>query len=402
MKSSAFPTSAAPSETGSVAMRGVPSVRARTVRVLLTIGLVASLGAATAAESAATAARPGYTLVDLGTLGGDFSEAREINAQGTVVGVSRTGSGGFHAFVGDAHGLRDLGAVDFGSLRIFINDRGQVAWSTDAAGGVSAGSYFWDPQAGCQRLGSGRVADINDRGQVAGTDAGQAFVWDPVTGRQALSAPPDGTSSAAEINDQGQVAGTDMLSDGTTRAVRWDARGHRTVLGPVTATAINSRGQVAGEVGPCGPAFDECGFLWTPRQGRTEFAVSPPEGVTGFSFTVADLNDHGLVVGTGLDAYAWDIRRGLRHLETNGALSTDAVAVNNRGLVVGRWQDSATDTDKAAVWSDDGDLTDLGPFPPDGPPISLATDLNARGVVAGVAADATGELHATVWVPGRP
>src|SRR4029450_2972031 len=42
-------------------------------------------------------ASPRFTITDLGTLGGSFSEAFGINNAGTVVGDAATGSGAVHA-----------------------------------------------------------------------------------------------------------------------------------------------------------------------------------------------------------------------------------------------------------------------------------------------------------------
>ena len=66
-------------------------------------------------------------MTDLGTLGGDETQAEEINAAGQVVGWSRTAEGGTHAFLWQEGDMRDLApqAGDF-SAAVAINDHGQV------------------------------------------------------------------------------------------------------------------------------------------------------------------------------------------------------------------------------------------------------------------------------------
>ncbi|MFO0952298.1 MAG: hypothetical protein U0835_14335 [Isosphaeraceae bacterium] len=72
------------------------------------------------------------TWTDLGTLGGSFSSARAMNANGDVVGVSSvsTDPNGFmHAFLAHAGGkITDLGTLpgDANSLALGINNKGQV------------------------------------------------------------------------------------------------------------------------------------------------------------------------------------------------------------------------------------------------------------------------------------
>ena len=57
--------------------------------------------------------RPGpFIPIDLGTLGGVFSSASAINANGQVVGGSQTADGTYHAFSWTAAG----GMVDLGTL----------------------------------------------------------------------------------------------------------------------------------------------------------------------------------------------------------------------------------------------------------------------------------------------
>src|SRR5262244_1097699 len=74
-----------------------------------------------------------YTLTDLGTLGGTFSQAFGVNDKGWVVGFSTTeGDVGLHAFL-----WRDGVMTDFGTLAgsdtlplsaaLSINNRGEIA-----------------------------------------------------------------------------------------------------------------------------------------------------------------------------------------------------------------------------------------------------------------------------------
>ena len=116
-------------------------------RVALTITAVAALVAsATAAVPAATpteiatAAAQGPNAIDLGTLGGTFSVAADVNARGQVAGESSTAGDEIHAFSWtETGGMVDLGTLGgTGSGALAVNDRGQVI----GAGITAAG---WDP-----------------------------------------------------------------------------------------------------------------------------------------------------------------------------------------------------------------------------------------------------------------
>ena len=86
--------------------------------------------------SSARAAGKTYRAVDLGTLGGNFSQAFGISPAGQVVGWSSTAEGDFHAFLWEKGIMTDLGALFGGDgVATGINPAGHVV-------GHSAGHVF--------------------------------------------------------------------------------------------------------------------------------------------------------------------------------------------------------------------------------------------------------------------
>lgn len=83
----------------------------------------------------------GSQLTDLGTLGGDFSEAVAINASGQVVGDSMLSNGLTHATLWSDGQIIDLGTLPGGatSYATGINDAGQITgWSDTLQSGTSS------------------------------------------------------------------------------------------------------------------------------------------------------------------------------------------------------------------------------------------------------------------------
>src|ERR1051326_241247 len=75
----------------------------------------------------ASAANHTLTPVDLGTLGGSFSSAFDLNDHDHVVGFSQTTSGATHAFLWEAGVMTDLDTGVGGFSRAdAINNHGQI------------------------------------------------------------------------------------------------------------------------------------------------------------------------------------------------------------------------------------------------------------------------------------
>ena len=77
------------------------------------------------------------TVQDLGTLGGDNSEARDINNDSTIVGSSETTTGETEAFVWHADfGMKSLGTLGGANSQAFaINSAGQIVGESETATG---------------------------------------------------------------------------------------------------------------------------------------------------------------------------------------------------------------------------------------------------------------------------
>src|SRR6266446_7422540 len=160
-----------------VARVGLWITRARSrVLVLLAILLAAHAGSADAAEGT-------FIPIDLDTLGGTRSIAHAVNDSGQVAGGREpvAGGGSTHAFLWTAVG----GMVDLGSLGgAFsdaagrpgppgaINASGQVVGESDTAGG-SRHAFSWTAAGGMIDLGTlggaySAATAVNDSGQAVG------------------------------------------------------------------------------------------------------------------------------------------------------------------------------------------------------------------------------------------
>lgn len=352
-----------------------------------------------------------FEVRDLGTLGGDFSEALAVDVDGRVAGWSTTVNGETHAFIHDGVSMRDLGTLGGGrSAALAINAGGHAAgWSATETGDVHA---FLHDGVAMRDLGTlgGAVSTavaINLRGQVVG--------WSQTTGGAVHCFLHDGTSmrdlgtlggdscEPLDVNDNGQVVGRSAIATGFSHAFLFDGTVMRDLAPPgeeeSCATSINNGGQVAGwfSLPPRvkSEAVQTRAFLFDGIAWRDIGAMM---GETSMAYAI---NDNSQVVGKvtfeSKDMHAFLFDGDTMHdLGTPGGIGSTAVAINARGQVLGKGDPPEQHEWNWFLW-DAGRFTNLSK-------ILLAagwTDvdfwgqhLNDTGQIAGTGRTATGPTHA--------
>lgn len=235
---------------------------------------------------------PTYRIVDLGTLGGESSEAAGINLLGDVVGTALLANGKPHAFLYRAGRMVDLGTLTGGteSYATAIADNGVIVgygglndYPYSAIAEFKYQGFVWQEGvmrtvgalhcycSSSRRYGHSRALAVNNAGIVVGSSMAGGFGTPTVAFRlvsgklEDIGRDPDGvgrlhSSAAWAINDLGEITG---VIDGQAFLMR---DGVRQMLGvpPDFARsegrAVNGKGQVAGiAVTETGTSR---GFLW--------------------------------------------------------------------------------------------------------------------------------------------
>jgi probable HAF family extracellular repeat protein len=268
-------------------------------------------------------------VIDLGTLGGNQSQAFSLNDDDEVTGAaanaipdafSMLGWGTqTRAFLwkrGESRDLGTLGGPD--SFGWVVNKRGQVAGvsHTSSAPDPTTGQPPSDPflwQHGRMRdLGNlggsapvfGGVAALNDRGQVAGQSGlngdrtTHPYLW---TGRRMIDLGTLGgdNGSASALDARGTVVGTADRADGTHDGFLWDGRMHD--LRPLAAghcsnaADINGEGDVVGNSTQCGSGA--IAVLWKHGTAVDLNTLVSPSALHLNS--ALGINDAGVIMGEG-------------------------------------------------------------------------------------------------------
>lgn len=276
----------------------------------------------------------GWTLVDIGTLGGPGSYGAAISDNGMVAGCSDVNPTGVHAFV-YAHGvMRDLGTGDASSggnaCALAVNNAGLVA------GRAGSGELVVWNGAAVTGLGiHGNVAAMNEAGAIVGSykDMGteRAFLY-----RDGRLTDVGALTGAAAASFATAVNASDQVVGGANGRAFLYAAGAVRDLGSLggnnsVAKGINDRGQIVGfsadAHGQPNPFIYESSMRALPGGGYSEAlainnrvqVIGSGEGRYGF------LVDNGAVIA--LDTLPAVQAQGWHHLEPKG--------INNRGWIVG-------------------------------------------------------------------
>lgn len=326
------------------------------------------------APNAARTSEARVSRVELGTLGGTYSYATDVNDAGTVVGWSQTASGVYHAFRWTAvdedeqgeentdgavspRPLIDLGTLpgDQSSRAISITHRGDIL-------GISVGTrttpVVWNSAGAIAALpipappggGTPVPRDRNDRGEVIGSNAVRSWIWSEAQGMRDIWAEiqePAGENYVFGINEDGLVVGEFHSPLGCPlryhisacwRSFVWSAATGYQGLGipgadssaRVNPHALNEQGAVAGVLtsNSTGQRVT-LAFLWTATDG---FHLLPGSGAVASS-----VNARLTVVGTGpgVRAVAWPPAGGIVTLSPDDPGLSSAVAINKHGLIAG-------------------------------------------------------------------
>lgn len=352
---------------------------------ILALAAIAGGSSSPEAASAAAAKRAAWTIRDLGALSGKESRAVALNDRGQIAGDSTTRGYGNprHAFLWQNGKLTDIGTVgrDLGSdmpnlsEAVAVNEQGQV-------------------------LANGSVNQ--------NTPNSWAFVWHKaqktvLTTRGATDSGGRVYSYATAIDERGQVVGWrgNDLGYGMGRAFLWHG-GRFTTLGTLPGRAyswargINERGQVVGESYSLDEAQDGLAvqvraFRW--QNGRMLDLGALP-GMTESSAIA--INERGQVLGSSCCATGSLV--GHAFLRLNGKLvdlgELTPIALNDRGQVIANTEG---ENGRAVLWQG-GKRTDLGTL---GGRSSAAAAINERGQIVGKSQTTDGAWHAFLWQNGK-
>lgn len=230
----------------------------------------------------------GGNVQNIKTLGGNFSNAKFVDAQGRIAGDATLPNGEYRSFLYEGGNARDLGTLGgHETLAFALNARGQVTGQSQQADGQRH-AFFFEGGA-LHALGSlggqfSRGQAVNDQGHVVGLSELvsadrkiHAFYWDGSRMKDMGSLPGLPWTSATGLNNRGVTVGNvydkpDYTGDEYVTFAfvyqderMWNVNELVPPSSPVLTVAlgINDRGQILCTDGQSG-APKAHGFLLTP------------------------------------------------------------------------------------------------------------------------------------------
>jgi len=372
-----------------------------------------------ALSAVVSAAAGGYTIVDLLTLGGTESEARDINNLDQVVGWSTTAAGDRHAFLWDSGAMSDLGTLPGGtsSEAWDVNDAGQVVGLSPTPS-TSPFPHAFLKNPGQPMIDLSALAGFNCASSVAINEAGEvvvsadncstmrrSFYWSPSSGPIDLGSLGGSRTNGVAINGAGQVVGTGLTAASEFHAFLWELSQGIQDLGTLGgnrsfASGINAGGKVVGGSLLTGGSLpNNHAFLWTAGGGMVDLGI-PPGGDVSLAEKINSsdqISGGWRPAGSGsFRGFIWDSGV-MTDLGSVGS-STDPRDLNDAGQIVG--VGTTVVGSRAWIW-EAGTITDLGTLPGTNT-ASAASAVNESGVVAGVSfSSVSGQIvfRAVIWQP---
>jgi probable HAF family extracellular repeat protein len=310
-----------------------------------------------AAATAAPNKQQRWTLIELSALGPNGGTTPQgINNHGDIVGYSRTPEGFLHGFLWQGGSMQDLGRPPQGepySGAYGIADDGTVI-----ANDNEGGSFIWKDGSWTNLTLNSVMRDINKKGVIVGSfmtqgGGGHAMMY-----------------SDGVVHDLGTL-GTGIYSH---------------------AQAINDKGIIVGSADPGGPQGFHA-FVY-------ENGAMRDLGTLGGDMSIAtDINSAGTIVGQAKDAGGRLVSFisdgvGMRPLFDAKATKHGAIAINNRGAVIGN-------IDATTYLYDEGVLTlldSLAVFRDAGWTRVFAMDINDHGWITGWGSRAGGSVNGVGFV----
>jgi len=339
------------------------------------------------------AASPRYEVIDLGTLGGDSSEAQAINNNGQIVGWAERADATRHAVLFDFN--HPANNIDLGTLAgnwseaLSINIHGCTVGTSHTSQGIYHAALF-DP--------SGPSANI-DLGGLGGD-----------------------FSNAYSINDHSQIVGSSRLYTWDWRATLFDptGAGNNIDLGAglsnpagsdaSCALSINNNGQIVGYAHTGTTSIHNRAILFDPSGSGNSIDLTPGEDDGGEACCI---NDNGQIVG-----WSWKTHGAALFDSTGNGRNTAlgslpgaeyslAYSINNRSHIIGAvtFYDDVNDVSfgRAVLFDSTGSgnnknlnhLIDRD----SGWVLEVAKDINNNGWIVGYGINPVGETHAYLLIP---